>query len=554
MVKSFFLSLSLLFILIGCASRMKDQMKAYRDAYALGDYSKAQKLLSSSELKKDKKSLLLWHLENGTISLAQENYDQAVNHFQKSLELIDRLFTVKLSSKAASLLINDASDEFYGASYERSYAHYFLARALYQRYLKSGNKLDLQGARATILAWDSYFSELQRSASSKTVYHTDLMMKVFGAQVHEVSEIRNDKQIALQLYKDALNILNVQGGIFFVFNKNNVEYIKAYEAAIRKGKAPSQKLYHKTLAYQDLEDFLHFKILSMTKEVRGFDFNNQVSSLKAKPEIVKKASGERSNVTLVFEEGLIPAKVGKPFNFGIKGAMGAVDNKGAKAFIATVGVEALTLFAMNKLGMVPTERTNPGNFMFAHNVTKLAVQEAAVEFELPMIENTEVIQRLELFVLNDKGVIIQKLPLPVISENGDIARVVLEEDVVARYTKTGTRVAVRHLMAIVTAMGIYQKLKQGSDGDFLAKSAAMATYIGASKGIAALEKADTRHWTTLPQAIRMTELSLAPGSYKIGLASYSQDTAPQAPTKILGDVVVNESGKSLHTFRFSFPK
>lgn len=552
MVKSFLISLSLLFILNGCASRMKDQMKAYRDAYALGDYSQAQKLLNSSDLKKDKKSLLLWHLESGTVSLAQENYDQAVSHFQQSLELIDLLFTVRLSSKAASLLINDASDEFYGASYERSYAHYFLARALYQRYLLSGNKLDLQGARGTILAWDSYFSELQRSATSKTVYHTDLMLKVFGAQVHEVSEIRNDKQIALQLYKDALEILKVQGGIFFVFNKNNVEYIKAYEAAIQKGKAPSPKLYHQTSAYEDLEDFLHLKILAMTKEVRGFDFSNQVSALKAKPEIVKRASDKKANIVLIFEEGLIPAKVGKPFNFGIKGALGAVDNKGAKAFIATVGVEALTLFAMNKLGMVPTERTNPGSFMFAHNVTKLAVQEAAVEFELPMIEKTDVIQRLELFVLNDKGVIIKKLPLPIISENGDIARVVLEEDVVARYTKTGTRVAVRHLMAIVTAMGIYQKLKQG-DGDFLAKSAALATYLGASKGIAALEKADTRHWTTLPQVIRMTELSLAPGSYKIGLASYSQNNAPESPTKILGDVVVKESDKSLHTFRFSFP-
>ncbi len=553
MVKKSVFPIFILFILVGCASRMKDQMKAYREAYALGDYTKAQKLLEESELKKDQKSLLLWHLESGTVTLAQNNLDEAVIHFQKSLELIDRLFTTKLTSKAASLLINDASDDFYGASYERSYAHYFLAKALYERFLEKGNKLDLQGARGTILAWDSYFSELQRSASRKTLYHTDLMLKVFGAQIHEVSEIRNDNQIALQLYKDALGILEVQGGIFFLFNKNNAEYIKAYEAAIQEGKLPPSKLYEKTLAYEDLRDFLHWKILATTKAVRGPDFQNQVKSLKPKNEIIQKASGTVSNVSVILEEGLIPPKVGKPFNFGLKGAMGAVSNPGARNFIASVGAEALTLFAMNKLGMVPTQKTNPGQFVFAHSVTKLAVHEAAIEFELPMIESSELVQRLELFVLNDKGVIIQKMPLPVISENGDIAKVVLEEDVVSRYTKTGSRVAVRHLMAIVAAMGVYQKLKTGNDGDFLAKTAALATYVGATKGFAVLEKADTRHWTTLPQAIRMTELTLPPGNYKIGLANYSGEEAPKAPTKILGDILVKETGKSLHTFRFSRP-
>lgn len=530
-------------------------MQEYREAYAAGELEKAQKVLEASELKKDQRSLLLWHLERGTLTLALEDYDSAIQHFEQSLELIDRLFTTKLSAKAASLFINDASDEFYGASYERSYAHYFLARALYARYQKSGNKLDLQGARGTILAWDSYFSELQRSATHKTLYHTDLMLKVFGGEVHEVSGIRNDKQIALQLYKDALKILEVQGGIFSIFNKKSSEYVKVYERALKEGKAPSSKLYDKTSAYEDLKDFLHYKILAMTKEIRGFDFNAQVKALKASPEVVKAANKTRGNVVLVLEEGLIPPKVGKPFNFGLKGAINAVDNPGAKKFIAGVGAEALTLFAMNKLGMVPTQASSAGSFVLAHNITKLAVQEAAIEFELPMIENVPVVQRLRLFVLNDQGVVIDSTPLPVVAENGDVARVVLEEDVVSRYTKTGTRVAVKHLTAIVAAMGVYQKLKGGDEGgDFLAKSAAMATYVGASKGIAAMEKADTRHWRTLPQALRMTELSLPPGNYKIGIAAYAGDEAPKSPAKILGDITVKNSDKTLFTFRFpKFP-
>lgn len=525
-------------------------MKEYREAFAAGDFEKAQKILDSSELKEDQKSLLLWNLEKGTLALAREDFDSAIGHFEQSLTLIDRLYTTKLSSKAASLLINDASDEFYGASYERSYAHYFLARALYGRYQSSGNKLDLQGARGTILAWDSYFSELQRSATAKTLYHTDLMMKIFGGEVHEVSGIRNDKQIALQLYKDALKILEIQGGIFSVFNKKSSEYVKAYASALKKGKTPSQNLYEKTAAFDDLKDHLHFKILSLTKEIRGFDFNAQVKALKPKDEVIQRARGKKGNVVLVLEEGLIPSKVGKPFNFGLKGAMNAVDSPGAKKFIATVGAEALTLFAMNKLGMVPTQTTSAGSFLFAHNVTKLAVQEAAIEFELPMIENVPVVQRMRLFVMDEKGVVIDSRPLPVVAENGDVARVVLEEDVVSRYVKTGTRVAAKHLTAIVAAMGVYQKLKVNDEGgDFLAKSAAMATYVGAAKGIAAMERADTRHWSTLPQAFRMTELYLSPGIYNIGLAFYTGEEPPQTPAKILGQIEVKNSDKALHTFR-----
>lgn len=525
---------------------MKDQLKEYRDAYAGLDFEKAAKVLEKSELKKDKKSILLWHLEKGTVAHSQGNDDEAIRHFQESLELIDKLYTTKLGSKAATLLINDASDEFYGASYERSYAHYFLSKSLYSRFQKKGNKLDLQGARGTILAWDTYFTDLQRSASSKTLYSTDLMLKVFGGQIHEVSEIRNDLQIALQLYKDAYQILNTQGGIFSVFNKKNTEYIKHFE---KEGKA-SDKLYVSTPARDDLKDFLHFKILSLTKEIRGGDFDQQVKTLSPKAETKKLAAQGPGNVVLVFEEGLIPQKVGKPFNFGIKGAASAVDNPAAKKFIETVGTEFVTAFAMNKLGMVPTRTASAGSFIFAHDVTKIAVSEAAIEFELPMIENVPLVQRLELFVLDEKGVVIKRSPLPVVSENGDIARVVLEEDVVARYVKTGTRVAIRHLVAIVAAMQVYQKLNQGQSGDFLAKTAAMATYVGASKGIAALEKADTRHWTTLPQALRMAEFHLKPGNYKVGIATYSGDKAPTAPAKLLGDFQVKDSGKNIFTFRF----
>ncbi len=542
--------LLLCILLLGaCASRMKDQMKAYRDAYALGNFEAAQEVLDKSVLKDEKKSVLLWHLEKGTIAYRRNDLDASISHFQRSLALIDELFTKRLSAKAASLLINDTSDVFYGASYERSYAHYFLAKALYTRYQKTGNKLDLQGARGTILAWDTYFTDLQRSSTYKTLYHTDLMMKVFGGAVHEVSDIKGDKQIALQLYKDALVILDKEGGIYSHFNSKNAEYVKDAVARLKEGKAPDDKFYAPTPAHDDLKNYLHYKILAVTKEVRGYDFQTTAKTLKASEAVIKKVNEGEPNVVIVVEEGLIPQKVGKHFNFGLKGAADQVKDPGAKSFIMNVGSAVIAQFAMNQLGMVPKNSASSGNFMFGYEATKLAAMEAAIEFELPMIETVPPVQRMELFIMNESGVVVKRGPLPVVSENGDIARVVLEEDVVARYVRTGTRVAVKHLVAIIAAYGVYQKLRSDSE-DFLAKTAAMATYIGASKGIAAMEKADTRHWTTLPQAIRMTEWKLPPGNYKAGIGLYSATKAPEAPAKILGDFVVKPSGKTLHTLPF----
>jgi hypothetical protein len=99
-------------------------------------------------------------------------------------------------------------------------------------------------------------------------------------------------------------------------------------------------------------------------------------------------------------------------------------------------------------------------------------------------------------------------------------------------------------------MQVYEKIKD--KGEFFAKAAAMATYVGASKGIAAMEKADTRHWTTLPQAFRMSEMNLAPGTYQVGILTATKEGAEKVQ-KILGNIKVAQSGKGIHTFKLITP-
>lgn len=529
---------------------MKDIIQDYRSAYLAGEYQKASKLLEKTKIQESRRDALLWHMEKGTLSLGEGKEDEAITHFQTGLDIIDTFYTTRVSKAAVNFILNDRYADFQGANYERSYVHYFLAKAYYSRYLKTGARLDLQGARATILAWDTYFTDYQRSASTRSLYSSDLMLKVFGGEVHEASQIRNDLQIALQLYKDALGILNSQGGIFSIFNTKSAEYIKDFE---KHKKRPSSDLYVKTKAFEDLQDFLHYKILSLTKSLRAGDFNNQIKTLNPKKEIITRASKGSGNVSLVVEEGLIPQKVGKRFDFGLKGAMNAVDDDKAKKFIATVGVEFVTAFAMNKLKLTPGAASGAGSFIFAHEVTKYSVTEAAISFELPIIEEVTSVERLYMFVLDEQGKVVNQGPMPVVTENGDLAKIVLEEDVVSRFVATGTRVAVKHIVAIVGAIKVYQTMKKtyGEGGEFLATTAAVASYAAMAKGISALEEADIRHWTTLPQAFRMEELRLPPGNYQLGVARYVEDKTPENPSKILGQFQVKDSEKQIFHFKLS---
>ena len=80
------------------------------------------------------------------------------------------------------------------------------------------------------------------------------------------------------------------------------------------------------------------------------------------------------------------------------------------------------------------------------------------------------------------------------------------------YAKIGVRVAAKHAVAIVAAYTTYQ-----SKPDFAGQMMAMGMYALSNKAIAASELADLRFWSTLPNSLQMTSVSLKPGEYSLEL-------------------------------------
>ena len=101
-----------------------------------------------------------------------------------------------------------------------------------------------------------------------------------------------------------------------------------------------------------------------------------------------------------------------------------------------------------------------------------------------------------------------------------MARIAIEESAALRITRTGVRVGIKYLIAIIAAYKTYQMSKDNPFGPTLV----MAQFILSSKGILQTERADTRHWTLLPSDIYFAPIEKAEQNVLIKL--------PQAERKL----------------------
>lgn len=559
--------------LIGCGTVGVEERKQLRENVVKKDFKKAQEIISKGKIKKDDKSQILYFLEEGRIHFGLGDYGYAAEWFNKARKLIDDYYTKSISQKLASATLNDNLENYYGEIYEVSMLHYYLAKTYYQIYLvgkiseekivstkdgkskikreikelsNSQRKQYLFSARAEILAWDSFYKDVQRSGRN-TVFKSDLMVKLFGATIHEAIGSRNDLNTALILYQDAKKVLYTVSNIFKTYNSDYKKYTedrlknlnKLIEFAPNKNFSPSE--------YQiQLKDFIDEKIVNLTKRLNPGSLKQVAKRESIKDEIVKSTDNKVRNVSIIVEEGLISEKKEKLINIGLEGALNNIESPTTKAFIQAVGVPVLSYFAMNTLGLVPKNRAMTyGEFVYARNMSELAVRTIAIEFEIPMVEEATPPKKLSVNVYSKDGKKVEEKSLAVVAPLGDIARQNLEESAGERLTKKGIRVAIKHAMAIVAAYQTYKTMKDKGQGAF-AGTVATLSYVAAAKGILASEKADIRYWSTLPSNIHMTDLSLKNGDYIVKLATVDQKG--QMIEKALGDLKV--VGKDMNIFTY----
>ncbi len=557
--------------LFSCASGGKKERNKLRELLRTSQFSEALKVIEESKVYKDKDNRLLFLMEKGLLLHSAGKYYQSSEVLKEARELGRALFTKSISNKVQKLIANDNYDIYYGERYEISLIHFYQAlnhlliskQGFYEAYeVKEGKdgvrkiaqreltKKEIKGremsARAEVLAWDSFLTNLKNERKGSSVFKNDLLAKVFGAYIHELIGSHTDLQIALQLYKDSHKLLVRNYGAYKSFNGSYKEYNKNYDKFPKIGERDVKAKFIKETAYQkQLKEFLNERIVDLTYEIRPNGIRSLKKTYGITKAFLKKVSKERNpNITILFQKGIIPLKVGSKEYFGLGAAMN--DPKAGAA--AKIGSAVLTVFAASQLGLLPPPRHySPAGAYLGIKVAEAAVTGAAVKFELPKIKNPGIHYTNEVLIKNKEGVIVARKPLSLVAPLGDIAEQAVAEQATSVYKRVGARLAIKHITAIVAAFATYKAMSSGKNASFFAKQAAIIQYLASAKGIENSERADTRFWSSLPSDVWMGKFKLAKGSYQVFAKIHEAGVNREL---LLGPLeVTEEKKKELFNFR-----
>ncbi|RLA63014.1 MAG: hypothetical protein DRQ89_08040 [Epsilonproteobacteria bacterium] len=505
----------LLLLLSSCSSFMtKEDQEVLRNAHKMGLYDKGLEYLKDSKNYQRKESRLLLFLEKGLLEHSKGNYKLSIADFEQARDIYKSLYTSSLSKNAQLLIANDNYDHFFGETYERSLIHFFLALnhiLLHQKIdlAKNEKRRHLFAARAEILSWDSFLSEHIGEKKGRSVFKNDLLARVFGGLIHEYVETKEDRQIALQLYKDAENILFKNYNAYQAYNKSYKKFVKNFDKLHQLPIDEVKNNYVSETSFQkELKEFLNYKIRGLSKKVKD-------------------------NVTIILQRGIIPEKVAKVeyFPLGTMMASSRYDQYNVQSFASRD----------LQLGYAPYNYPS-------YSSNYQAGGSLAIKFEVPIIKNVPIQEKISVNILDFHGQSLGEKKMVLISPMGGIAEQALAEGAPARNRRIGLRLGTKYVSAIMAAYATYKGLRKKL-GDGLAKMIAVGEFALASKMIQKSEKADIRYWSTLPNDIQIASFHLPPGKYRLR-ANVREYPDKLKKSFLLGKLEIDDSGKmQLLSFR-----
>jgi hypothetical protein len=259
----------------------------------------------------------------------------------------------------------------------------------------------LEKARSEVIAWDSFLSEMKDERMGKALFKEDLLSKIFGALIHEAQDKASDRQIALQLYKDAKTIFFRNYNLYPSYNEVYMEFRNNFSLLPNMNQEEIEGKYVlKTAHSKAIEEFLNYKI--------------QVLSRNTKDSI----SG---NISFMVMDGLIAAKEARKFEIPM-----------------AWGAHQSMAFSM---GM--------GSY---------------ITYELPMISEIEKLSPSWLEAIGPDGSVLYKAPLNVIAPLSELAEQAINEHAASIAAKTAARVASKHIAAIVSSAVTYETARSRNDG------------------------------------------------------------------------------------------
>jgi hypothetical protein len=326
---------------------------------------------------------------------------------------------------------------------------------------------------------------MANQSAGLAVFKNDLMAKLFGATVHEIIGSPSDRRIALQLYKDAREVLFRNYNIYRSFNQQNDRFIAAFDQLPNMAETEVKQRYVAETDYaRELQQFIDTNIERLEQIL-----NNP------------KDENRQACITFIAQNSTVEEKKAKKYEFGLIKAIESVKNPGAKMIIARVGIATLFAFAP-KVGLHPAAGV-AGGMLFS------------IAFEMPQIPLKPASGRMQLVLRQQNGTA-TTFPLVLVDPLNDIAYRSVEARSTHDAAKIGLRAGIKYATALALAYGVYEATKAKSN-PFIASSAAFLFFVGEQQAINATEKADTRAWNILPADLRLAKIQINPGTYSAEL-------------------------------------
>lgn len=503
----------LVFTLAACSTGGRNERYQLKNYYTTGALDQGLKFLEESKYYKTENEKLLYLMEKGMFLHQKGDYEASNLVFDEAINLVKQNYTVSVSKKVEKSVLNDNYDKFYGEIYEQSMLYFYSSLNSLFLYNKTQDRNYLFKARASIVGWDSFLNSVREDRLGKSVYKKDLVLKIYGAKIHELVGTKEDQTIALNLYKEAEDVLYKNYNSYFSFNRKGFNFKENYD------KLPSLKPSDVKKNYID-ESELALELKKYLQDSVAIHSTKKVASINENKE----------KISILLQRELIAEKVADKTKISLDG----LSNE-----------PAIRFFAGRILGLIPDGSTT-GDVYAGMATSGVAMKLFSFSFELPAIGYFKPYQTTKIVVKDLADNIILKKPIVLLNPMGEIAKEAIDESSAVTKARLGARLAGKHIAAIMASFATYKAMGGGTDKENpFARSAAILQYAAASRVIEETEKADTRYWSTLPNEIRLCDLELDPGEYKLELEIQNEIT----PIFISQIRIVKNNPEKIFVFR-----
>jgi hypothetical protein len=489
--------LTALVLLCSCATRSDRETRSHLlGTLSSRNYRASLEIVQSDNFYPEERSTLLRELERGTVLYLSGNYYQALENFDRAHRKSDELFTKSIRGKMKSL-VSENLDNYYGERYERSLIRFYESLVNYKLYKsglyeahirnENGNSISipekrlsdaerrrhLLSARSLMIEWDSLMASYRTELAGQSTYKVDLLAKLWAGFIHEEFNSSEDRQIALQLYRDAKDVLLKNYSAYPTFNDKHRDFNANFSKFTR----------------MPLEE-IGTRFIAPTPATRGV--SEFIDS-----KIAKLSENRRDNLTIILREGLVSPKTAKSIRVSVPLALLLIVGSNSQNFINFVrGV----LFSLG------------------------AADLPMVEFELPQIRSESSPSLYQATIFDSSGLRIDRFPLVLVEPVSEIAAKSLEDRLTAIYLQTIATVTAKYATAMYSAYKIY--LGNRSEAG---KMLALLSYGAASRAIAETTRADLRQWSSLPSRLYIGSVHLRPGRYSLAIEVGATGATPGPP-------------------------